>query len=241
MRPDMTKVIIERPRAGGSRGQRGNRRKGDDPESLPFRESSARGRKRDPKGLTDLLGPLERFLAKNVGRPWDRVYSEIREHVHPRKQVELHILDHVRWFVEKDVIMVGKVPHRHAARNYDGSTELWAPFYVHPLNGLLCKNPYRRKRRPQKPPPRFLKIDDSHQLWIVEGVWYEVTLQSIWDRMRDGGFCEVKDVLTGQGGSRWDFRDRYGGDLYAAEKRQLSRKEIKLWRPAAEKIGLIPK
>jgi len=34
---------------------------------------------RGGKQFTDVLGPLYRYLLKQVGRPWDKVYSEIAQ------------------------------------------------------------------------------------------------------------------------------------------------------------------
>lgn len=241
MRPDMTKVITERPRAGPrlktQKGERKRLQRGT--EELPLRESTARRRKPCCRGLTDLLGPLQRFLERNAGRPWDKVYSEIRAQVHPRKQVELHILDHVEGFVERAVVMVGKVPHRRTAW-YDGSTELWAPFYVHPVHGLLLKNRHRRRRSRHTTNPGFLKMDDSRQLRILDELWFEVKLEPIPPDQVCDGRCLLRDALTGRRGNTMrELSERYGGNLYAARKRQLGKREIKRWRPEAARLGLI--
>jgi hypothetical protein len=239
----MAQVITERPRAGGRiKTQKGERkRRQGDLEALPFRESTSRRRKPNNKSLTDVLGPLRRFLEKNIGRPWDKVYSELREHVHPRKQVEIHILDHVRWFVEKDVILVDGVPHRRqASRWWPGA--LMAPFYVHPATGLLTRNRRRpRKSRRTVPQPESIRVDDTHEIRQLDGLLFEVALAPVpRHRMVDEeGFCAVRDVVTGGGGTAGWFRDRYGGLLYAVRKRQLGKRELRKWRPEAERVGLV--
>src|SRR5258708_27864728 len=92
MRSDMHKVIVERPRM--LRGAPRNRKTalrlnisgsalaaadGDDYDSGPRRASSAR----HDKHLNENLAPLRRYLESQVGRPWDKVYSEIRGGISP--------------------------------------------------------------------------------------------------------------------------------------------------------------
>ena len=138
MRRDMPKVIVERPRRvlgwGATRG-----RPSLDTEDLPHREGMRRPY-RDGYGakeLTDHLGPLYRFLRKQVGRPWNKVYGEIREHVRADSTVQRHLLRHVEDFVSV-----------HVARGPDG--RLWDRsgthgryarcFYVDPRTGILRAN-----------------------------------------------------------------------------------------------------
>jgi hypothetical protein len=75
MRPDMHKVIVERPRFGGHGARKGRRPR--DLEGLPAKLGMRRPYGDKGKELNDHLGPLRRFLRKQVGRPWDKVYSEI--------------------------------------------------------------------------------------------------------------------------------------------------------------------
>jgi hypothetical protein len=103
MREDMQKVIVERPRRGHSlpsykTGRRLNAgqiaRAAAEPEdydSGPRRASSSR---RD-KELNEYLRPLERYLEKQVGRPWSKVYSEISARIDRRNAIGLHVLQHV--------------------------------------------------------------------------------------------------------------------------------------------------
>ncbi len=138
MRRDMSKVIVERPRRvlgwGTARG-----RPPRDTEGLPHHEGMRRPY-RDGYGakeLSDHIGPLYCFLRKQVGRPWYKVYSEIREHVRADSTVQRHLLRHVEDFVSV-----------HVARGPDG--RLWdrsgahgryaGSFYVDPRTGILRVN-----------------------------------------------------------------------------------------------------
>jgi hypothetical protein len=75
MRPDMHKVIVERPRFGGRDARQG--RKPRDLETLPLKLGMRRPYGYYGKELNDFLSPLRRYLRKQAGRPWNKVYSEI--------------------------------------------------------------------------------------------------------------------------------------------------------------------
>ncbi len=70
----MHKVVIERPRWNPGPSKKGRRANLSD-ELLPKFEGIKRPH-RHRKGLTDLLGPLKRWLQAQVGRPWNDIYSE---------------------------------------------------------------------------------------------------------------------------------------------------------------------
>ena len=139
MREDMDKVLVERPRLGlrisKMKGHRRDWRK--DPEQAVKRVSVRRGRQ--TKHFNEHLGPLRRFLQRCVGRPWDKVYSELRARVNPKNAVQLHILQHVDDYVVtraerrgKDVYdLAGFGPRRPL---YRGPRER---FYVDPRTGIL--------------------------------------------------------------------------------------------------------
>ena len=92
------------------------------------------------KGQTDLLGPLRRYLRSNVGRPWDKVYSEIRAVADARGVRGFHLLTHVAWFVQTNCVLgedkqvLTLQPWRHSPVQ---------GFYVHPKSGLLRFAKYR--------------------------------------------------------------------------------------------------
>lgn len=108
MRPDMAKVIVERPRFGSRmRGyakgyQRQQRRVRLD--ELPKRERMKQAK--HWKSLNEHLGPLRRYLLKQVGRPWDKVFAEISEHISRDSAVQDHVRDHVYDYVAVNVVTV---------------------------------------------------------------------------------------------------------------------------------------
>lgn len=155
MRPDMHKVIVERPRVGGGpiekwsrRRERGRR---NDPEDAPLREPMRPRGLFSRKEFSDRLRPLLGFLRKSVGRPWDDVFSEICAVASLDGTVRRHLRQHVDGYVETDVVLVDGVPGTlgwggwRPLRPYHGVTY----FYVCPRAGLLrsVTGPGRPRRR----------------------------------------------------------------------------------------------
>lgn len=139
MRKDMNKVIVERPRCGW-RTRKLNRMKiKQDGENQPSRIGIRRQRDTNgtrTKGLNENLAPLKRYLGKQVGRPWNKVYSELRENISPKNTVQMHILEHVYDFVARPAI--GKDGNWLWPRHF-----IWrsgprkGQLYIHPRDGLL--------------------------------------------------------------------------------------------------------
>lgn len=111
MRKDFIKVLTERPRAGGKNGQSHNEslrgvnltRYWEDLDEDGTLRHKGMGRKRrywgNVKDFTDLLSLLKRYLRSNVGRPWDKVYSEVCKNLRADSVQGNHLRDHVRSMV----------------------------------------------------------------------------------------------------------------------------------------------
>jgi hypothetical protein len=103
----MFKVIVERPRMrlpkrNGSHYPRGTLKNAwRELEDAPRHEGMGRGY--GYKWLNENLAPLRRFLHSRIGRPWDKVYSEICKHVSLDSAVKKHILEHLDQFVVRKV------------------------------------------------------------------------------------------------------------------------------------------
>lgn len=151
MRRDMFEVIIERPRGGAGREKR-NRREERTPrafERAPKREGMSMGR--GTKWLNENLAPLRRFLRRRTGRPWSQVSSEMRAALSMRSAVQKHVMDHVRQYVEENVVFVDGKPHRPNSVSGKlwplNSHQRWPRFYVCPRTGLLREAPPLPPRR----------------------------------------------------------------------------------------------
>lgn len=133
MRPDMAKIIVERPRRKSWHGKpshpkRVMRRAAKlDPENAiavrGMRRLAHASRGKHLKSLNENLAPLRRFLVRAVGRPWNEVHSEISQHIRVSSAVQFHILQHICDFVE----------FAPSPSNWWGRPRLW----VDPADGVL--------------------------------------------------------------------------------------------------------
>jgi hypothetical protein len=151
VRPDMAKVLVERPRSGGRCIGKGYLKtlQRTPIEELPGREGIKERWRGGSKWLTDLLGPLRRFLRSNVGRPWNLVHSEICVQLRRAFPERENLIRHVYNYVERDVNLVDGVPcHRGGMLHGTPLRRRYGPeFYVCPRTGLLRVKPPRRKTR----------------------------------------------------------------------------------------------
>ena len=149
MRNDMAKVVTERPRRGHDRpskkwGRRLHPAEYELDDHGSNRAPIARRRQYGSswKEFSDRLGPLRRFLRKQVGRPWDKVWSEITWTLDSRSLTGQHIFDHIRWEVEREA-WIGEDGRLYHKRRW-GSIQRLDGIYVHPVTGLLCCQPESR-------------------------------------------------------------------------------------------------
>jgi hypothetical protein len=239
MRPDMAKVIVERPRYGSRiRGtpkgyRRALQRLADD--GPPGHEGMKRRHRGGTKGLNEHLGPLRRYLDAQVGRPWDRVFSEICAHIDRASAVQDHVRDHVADYVVTHVVLIDGIPCSGEGARWHGRPLHQIPWrrwcwYVCPRTGILrrIKAPVRsRPGSPKRPdPPRFVRVSDSLQCRLIDGAWHVVTLRPL-PLLRNR--CRERDVVLERLVATIDSsmaRTHYGADVYAAGMRRLARREL---------------
>jgi hypothetical protein len=53
----------------------------------------------DTKSLNENLTPLRCYLARQAGRPWNKVYSEISANLKATNAVQQHVRDHLEDYV----------------------------------------------------------------------------------------------------------------------------------------------
>jgi len=177
MRSDMSKVVVERPRSGHQ--ARYPRKKVENRYDCAFEDYPTRqpvGRRRyGEKHFSDHLSPLFRFLRKNVGRPWNNVWSELCEHVSFDNVVQKHILSHVDGFVALHVVLIDGEVYYYSShsglRALVGSR--WLELYVCPRTGLLKQAKHGpRKKRKKEVDPNVIAVTRDERLRRVEGIWY---------------------------------------------------------------------
>ena len=149
----------------------------------------------DCKWFTDVLGPLEGFLHSNLGRPWDKVHSELRHGLDVRKVTGRHIFDHLEQMVETDC-WIG--PDRTVYERPRG----WRVngFYVHPRSGLLCfvPSPSARARKKERLLRQYIdeiRLDHSQSYRLLDGQWYLVEYECV-------------EIARRESHLRWDVAER---------------------------------
>lgn len=242
MREDMFKVIVERPRWGSRHGVRSKLRY----DKVPGRKK-ATGRRMVlesegwTKCLNENLAPLKRYLHKQVGRPWNKVYSEISEHLDTGSTVKQHVRDHLTDFILTDVTVARD--GSFMASNHWGRPmapdHWWAKLYVDPNDGLikrtdkLCRKlglrHYRdklrtdRKRRVQGEREHNLRtLAETRFLVKLKGCWFQVDTDHVptdrFDRHLVGrDLLEQLSVTHRDDPTTWRI----------IAKHQLSKKELK--------------
>jgi hypothetical protein len=177
MRSDMARVIVERPRIPAFNSRKGRQRPLED---LPSHEGMRRSRALcgDRKDLNENLTPLRRYLERQVGRPWSKVYSEIAAHLRVDSTVQQHVRDHLRDFVAVKPRRLNHGWHPVGRENL-----WWQPLYVDPVNGLLCRTDRlpeekarRRARRRSPAPVDRISLGEDRELRLISSIWYEVRL-----------------------------------------------------------------
>jgi hypothetical protein len=223
MRPDMAKVIVERPRHG-SRSP--SRKKGyrkyvqltpiDEQRTKEPMLGSWKGRGR---WLNEHLGPMRRFLRSNVGRPWNKVHQELCEYVSFDNAVQGHVLAHIYDYVHLhvDVIDSGTV-YRMPRRSLHDRLTVNA-MYICPRTGILKVVRAKRARGPGK----RISFGGLTQYHFRDNAWWEVEVRNSedaspdrWDVWLERPLAKITDA---------QLIVSYGGKLVATSKRLLTRRE----------------
>lgn len=233
MRDDMFKVIVERPRRGvgyyrtlhneyrAAKRFKVNTYCNPDLTGIEydvideFSSTKLPMRSRnlgwDGKSLNENLNPLRRFIAKQVGRPWNDVYSEISAKLDTNSTVKQHVRDHLKDFVsiktykteDGQIWVAGRYGPRPIYNN---------DFHVDE-NGILCNS---------RPPDNVKKVNYKERRakaeWEVkrdingvtyekeDGIWYRIErTEKVYMRTYypGGGLAPTKHLDTAVSFRKW--------------------------------------
>jgi hypothetical protein len=241
MRADMYKVIVERPRKGGGRALKSDGRIFRNSESAPPKLGMKQGYN-SRKWLNENLSPLKRFLQSQIGRPWNKVYSELSQGIDRRNTVQEHIYAHIEQFVaihtEWNTVNVGKPNDGDCVKMierswYGGQNSLrdsHFELFVHPRTGLLLRNRYyerwsaknrKERKQTQAEQSKVKKILSANvELQLIDGHWFELRFEHF-PKFEHNDSHLAWDALENK------LKAGHWPDRYTHSKRQLSRKEIK--------------
>lgn len=225
MRNDMGKIITEKPRHGSSNRNAKTgltiKWKGHDADYDFDQKASSSARRQhgyNAKEFTDVLGPLYRYLDKQVGRPWNKVNSELCEFLDKRKLTHAHVFTHVDSYVERDVYkgVDGKWHFRPYGGLIGGNYGRGGSgLYVNPKTGLVCRQtikPEEIKREIDE-----FKIDNRNEYKRIDGIWYHIKFDMV----------DVDRLEFNRATKTWRSYTRK--ELKQVAKKQLNTKELRLW------------
>jgi hypothetical protein len=229
MREDVFKVIVERPRRGMRLRHLRGRLAGEDdlPVKIGVGRLTAIARART-KSLNENLAPLERYIAKQAGRPWNKVFSEISEHLDMDNTVMAHVRLHLDDFIAIKVA-VGRNGEWFATRRTFGFAQSmpWHQrYYVDPNDGIVkvsaklwrklgLRDPRDRRKRAKPDDADIRPLDDSRELHRLDGIWFEMSFSRATDGAPDATAYDLLKRATVPASKR-----------HAVAKRQLSRREL---------------
>lgn len=230
----MHKVLVEEGR--GCPGNKFGRRKNLPEEQLPGKQGMRQPYVRR-KWFGEHLGPLKRWLRSNVGRPWDKVYSEASWIMRPDNVVRAHIRFHMFQMVERNTFFEngqvwryldgGKAVRIQRAKGY----RAWPFFYVHPVSGLLLEGGPELSRwrlaveKDPKIERRWMAAD-----WLFLGLgdkWFDCDVARFPESKLPDYVRAVFDAMHQRNISREEAREIYGKEVHATSARLLSVKELK--------------
>lgn len=104
------------------------------------------------KEFDDKLGPIYRWLHRQVGRPWDEVRADVANEFDTRTTAGRHIVyDHML-----NSVQVGPEPqYRYSSTPEDPTTSYSKNAFYVDDEGILCKKRYLGRRRYHGDAPRF--------------------------------------------------------------------------------------
>lgn len=158
MRPDMHKVINEPARAcSKDHYKKANPYKNTPFEDLPQKESMKIKYGWDTRSKRSNIRPLEKWLLKQVGRPWNDVYSEACKVLKDKHDKHGYgdLIQELFWVVERDVIMIDNVPHSIRLGSFAPIGRWRNQLYINPDNGKLEIFKAAKYVKPTKPATRY--------------------------------------------------------------------------------------
>lgn len=212
MRKDMAKVVVERGRRGaGPLRPRPNPKDLEKLDELPrhigmIQEVRERG---GYKELNETLQPLYRFIKGQVNRPWNKVHSELREHIKPGNTVQEHVMTHIEDVITLKVDKVPPTPEiptglvaRSSVNRWRGSRPIPAGELYVDDDGIIKKARNKTNPRPKRGWNMTKKDKEDAKtereanaeeklldadLWgrRIEGIWYGYPLVDYTIEMRE--------------------------------------------------------
>jgi hypothetical protein len=158
-------------------------------------EGAAAPRKMKPHGwwnrkeLNETLSPLFRFFRGQVGNKWDDVYSRLCEMIDRRSATGLHVLEHIRNFVEVAPFICDGVPYSAPTKYqtlpvvFTGKVSFSPQFWVDPVDGILKRGISQPASSFTVQTAQYREARKKNLRKINETTWFTRTEDGRWMRM----------------------------------------------------------
>lgn len=193
MRPDLNKVLCEHERYRSKDRYKNYRHlknfNSGDPELLPSREGMKKRYGYNVKEFSENLNALYGLVRKYAGKKWDDFYSDLCKNFDKRSVINQHILQHLDWYVERNII-IGEDGKLYATHSYgsDLIEHSSCDYYVDPRDGIIKKNKSKshkarmkeqEENRKREEAKVFRQLDADNVLRFIDGVWYHFEMKDI--------------------------------------------------------------
>lgn len=235
MRKDMMKVVEEPARNSASMRELKGRNVRLQREGLDsIQREAVRMPWRYDDYRRDNRNVIDSFLVKQVGRPWNEIYSEVCA-IAPKgslqgQRLRKMVCDAVfKCVTLRDGELYGTYG-RSYWRMFSGDLYICPETQV--LKEYVREEPKKREHFFVPIPWKIVEVDTYHKYVKIEGVWFFVQLSDIpglevTDRPWDVVFKRPAFPLIGKNVGYDNILVRtWGGDYYASGKRQASSREI---------------
>jgi len=229
----MGKCVIERPRRGSRTALSAKARHygkiveyddGPDYDGLTHlpvsRKQEGYHKKLGDKDFTDVLGPLHRYLRSSCGRPWNDVFSEIKQTLGNAGWGVQHIISShldVAIYTHREMDGSVWVPHKDGVNKVG---DFYYDFYVEPETGILREGAQFRtwrliaRDKERIKPLEVVPIEDGKEYRKIDGIWY----------LHEFTEVEVKTPVFLRGSF---IRMNPETQIISKSKRQLGKKQLK--------------
>ena len=171
---------------------------------------------------------LVRYLKKQVGKKWDKTYSEIKKHCRHAQ----YVINAVHYLVtlDSDLEVVDGEVQSKTCSQWTDRRWIYTDFYVHPETGLLCETPKQEKYKyPQRPVTKYWMNDHTELLENVDGIWYYYKFVESEESYLEDYYSEYREEwctrwVQPYNYCRWQQRKVTGS--YAICKKQLNHREL---------------
>ena len=243
MRPDFNKLLVERERPRswmkfGYTRKNKNLNAATDQLGIGGREGMRKRHKisGDYKNFNENLNPLKSWIHSQLGKKWDKSYSDLRKTFDCRGVINNHILEHLFDYIEINTKLVDGVVM--VLDGYNGSkgyvplkkrfsSSYRHDYYVCPKDGTvksMVKQPRRSVIKQQEADAQkkkdsvFRDLGDKHLHLEEDGVWYVYDVEVLPPVVKEYARPNVpKDHLFTVSGSWGKKREKLWEELNQAE------------------------